>query len=131
MDKLIAVDPGLDTGIAVFEGSVLVLTSTVREGKDLIDLLAHHHGARVVGEKPPQQNAHQPEVTAAVVEIVNLECQMREMPVSWILPAQWKGTPQARLQEGEAEKCATQHELDAVGMGRFKLAMDARMEHSS
>lgn len=115
------IDPGEHTGVALFSDSLLVDTTTITDDEHLIRLLrdARDEDAGVIIEAAPAIPRHQPDATMHVHELVRAEAGS----IYYIQPSQWKGHPFATPRPEDIEKVSTQHERDAVAIGRWYLAM--------
>lgn len=117
---LISIDPGPSTGIAEFEGSDVVATTTTQEPHDLLRqrlrvLNREHPGLTVVCEQGPKIR-HYADACAEVEAIVRQEADA----IYWVRPSQWKPHPSAKLEEDDPIQ--TRHERDAVKLGRYFIA---------
>lgn len=117
----IIVDPGVQTGVAVFRRKVLVTSFTCdppfSELWRTISRFAKQPGTDVtlVVEEPPG-GGHQPETTDLYKQLELADCFT-------VRPTEWKGHPASRLLQGD--HAATKHERDAIGLGRFWLNTNA------
>ncbi len=112
--RILAIDPGVTTGIAFALNGKVVWTDTAIDPWDDLRNTLHIHtarGATVVCERGPTFERHHRDVLEQVERIVLEEAEN----VHWVVPGQWKGTPPSR---GAAIK-GTQHEKDAAGLARW------------
>lgn len=115
----IAIDPGVTTGVAVFDDDdLLVRTFACRDPYlELVQELTARHDATVILERPPTGKKHQPEATDRVIGLVT-----RYAPSSptLIAPAAWKSHPAGfRGRKRSEASQRTVHELDACGIGAY------------
>lgn len=114
---IISFDPGVTTGIAVLDedGTPLetyaVATNEVEEfAKWAVET---YPDADAIIESPPEWGGNMRPVTQGVEETLK-----RYFPDAvWAYPGQWKGHPATRPDSSLRGK--TQHEKDAVGLGRW------------
>lgn len=119
--ETLAFDPGVTTGVAVLAPTGDVLsTYALRSREDVkgmaIRLNDRHQGAAVVIEQGPLQGGNYRPL------IQGIEEDLREIfpDAAWVGPGEWKGHPSAR--PTHVMRGLTQHEKDAVGLGRFHQA---------
>lgn len=118
---VLAVDPGLNTGVALLTESDIVWAQTLRVPEEcgaLIAALRNYADTPCVCEEAPSLHAHEGHTYKHVLEIVN-----RHQNVTFLTPSQWKGHPSTRLSKADKETCWTKHEREAAGLGRRFLAM--------
>lgn len=118
MTLLVSIDPGLSTGVALFQNGQYLRSFTSYPPHDqLASLLGClRKDDEVVAEKGPTNHRRQ----AAACEPVERLVHEVVVPVSWVRPTQWKGTPSACLRT--SDKPGTKHEKDAIRIGRWHLA---------
>lgn len=120
---ILAFDPGVTTGIAVLENDGTVLetyAASLDEAEIIIPNLANaHEDPSVVIEAPPAMGGNYRPITQRIEELLR-----RHFPdARWTNPGQWKGTPASRT---PVEKKLTQHEKDAVHLGRWLKSVSRR-----
>lgn len=114
---ILAFDPGVSTGIAILQDDGSIVNTYVRSfdemSEEFIDGLARMYPkARTVAEQGPVTGNYRP-LTQTIEERLR-----RAFPsIEWVLPGQWKGHPAAK--PSQALPRMTQHEKDAVGLGRW------------
>jgi len=115
--SLIAIDPGMSAGIAMFdhrEFLVRVFTSK-HPHAPLREVLLANADVLVVCERAPRLRRRQPSTTefveALVARFANKRVDVR--------PTDWKGHPGARLMRPDYDAASTVHERDAVSIGRW------------
>lgn len=120
MQTVVAVDPGVTTGVAVlrsFKGQTRVERTFVSRypheglGEQLLNVNADY----IVAERGPSRR-RQPEACLIVEQILY---ELFPDRVEWVRPAEWKGHPRSALPPGVYPR--TLHERDACGMGLFAL----------
>lgn len=119
---LIVVDPGVSTGVAMFDDHGRAKSFTTRAPFDeLRNLIQAHADANVVAEDAPETHRHHSQPHATVAGILTSEGR----GVFWIRPTSWKRHPQARLSGRDFDEAATEHERDAIRLGRWYLFVTA------
>lgn len=119
--KVVAVDPGDVTGVAVFENGKLVYTisfpvSTEHTIAQLLDLIATVNPDSLIIEKPPQNNRNRK--LAAIYYGLELWANTVSVEIVTYFPGNWKPVMKKR---GRTEISST-HERDAADMGKYHLA---------
>jgi hypothetical protein len=107
---LLAIDPGIHTGVALFDdGSVIETYETTGEPYEVAALIAEETAHAVVIERGPPGRANE--------YMDELDGWLRAVfpNAHWLYPGEWKGTPRA-LQE--VTGVPSLHARDAVRMGR-------------
>lgn len=125
MLHVIAIDPGVNTGVVLLEDEYMMgqpMISVVLSVTDdapydflkalLIDML----NVDVVCEESPKRG-HQVEATQRVEELVRQHARR----LTWIRPSQWKGHPKASIEELDSDRLTTKHEQDAASLGAWFL----------
>lgn len=109
--KLIAIDPGITTGVALFENGALKRTLTLDENIELLESIEYDH---VVIEKPPSVAFGKFEST-----LRTLHAELRQIYPNavYVQPGTWKNSFWART----ALKFNTKHEKDAYCLGMYAL----------
>lgn len=114
MIQLVAIDPGLSTGVAVIHSDGTAVSFTTVAPHDELDRFLDKldENVNIVCEQGPrnrrQADACTP-VEARVKQLAN--------PIHWVRPTDWKPNPHARLEP--SDKPGTKHERDATRMGRW------------
>lgn len=124
---LLAIDPGVETGIALLSGEgTIVWTLTTRSPHSgLSNALNQYHDASVVIEEAPLRG-HYKHAFLEVRAIVEHNAANYERSLAWVLPSHWKGSPRSRLDPAAKAMCTTKHEREAVGLGRWYLSQRSR-----
>ena len=113
---LLAIDPGVETGVALLGEDGSIIWTVTAEGPDYPELtsaLGHYPDARLAMEDSPDTRHHQ-ETFVRVKTLVEADGR----PVAYVRPSQWKNHPAARVPEDLESK----HEREAVGIGRWHLS---------
>lgn len=113
--KILAIDPGVTTGVALVSPLGDVVRSETLQTSDLHILramLREHPDAAVLIEQGPQFERHNRPSIELVERVV--EEDGRE-DVAWISPSQWKNSPTNKRAVGVRSK----HVKDAVRMARW------------
>lgn len=116
--RLLAIDPGITTGIAVYnENGELELSITATKDKIMSNgflnkLVALSHPTVVILEQIPNRNTHQE--TAELYLYLSTWFRVAGYELQPIKPAQWKGLVQRVEIPG-------QHARDAASMGKWYL----------
>lgn len=117
MLSLIAIDPGLSTGVAQFgsKGELLSSFTSTPPNDRLRLFLQVVPDAVIVCEQGPSFSRRQQEACEPV------EALVRASPpdVHWIRPTTWKPSPAAKLLS--SDNPSTKHEKDAIRLGRWFL----------
>lgn len=115
---LVAIDPGLDTGVAIFHDDDSCISFTTRAPHDRLRTFLERldESTEVVCEKGPTNHRRQAAACAPV------EAQVSELPntIHWVRPTDWKPHPRAVLLP--SDEPGTKHERDVTRMGRWFLA---------
>lgn len=111
------IDPGHTTGIAIFkDGQLKHVLSSESPHEALADIV---RGQEVVCERGPVNRDHNAETCVEVETIVKREAD----DVHWVQPSEFKCHPAFRTQPSEGNR----HERDAIGLGRWFLAVRRRL----
>lgn len=116
---VLAVDPGVHTGVALLTADDVVWAETfMAPYEDLGSTLSYYSGTPCVCEEAPTVHKHEADTYDRVTSIV------KEHPdVTFLSPSQWKGHPSTRLSASDKAACRTKHEREAACLGRRFLAM--------
>ena len=110
---LLAIDPGITTGVALFDDeSVIETYETSGEPYEVVALIAQEPAHEVVIERGPASRSNE--------YMDELDGWLRSVfpDASWMYPGEWKGTPRAQQ---EVVGVPSHHARDAVRMGREYL----------
>lgn len=113
---LLAIDPGVETGVALLTEDGLIIWTVTAEGPDYPELtsaLKTYADAETVMEDAPDTRHHQ-DTFKRVKSLVEADGRA----VAFVRPSQWKSHPAARV----TEEFETKHEGEAVGIGRWHLS---------
>jgi len=123
--RIIAIDPGGQTGIATFHGKSHELIHTMSVDLDDLERILKSlepidlNDIFVVETPPPDHSSKNLEsairTIVAVLERVNL--------INWVMPGHWKPSPQGRLTHLDFP---TEHEKDAVRMGMYFIQLELK-----
>lgn len=121
MGALVVVDPGLSTGVAYFEGNLVVENFTTSaphtQLESYLRAIKEQNGTlEVLCEQGPTNHRRQADACVPVETIVKQEADV----IHWVRPSDWKGHPAATLRA--SDRPATRHERDVLRMGRWFLA---------
>lgn len=116
---LVSIDPGLSTGVAIFDNGKFVRSYTTHAPHDRLrlELQSLERPDEVACERGPSNHRRQAQACEPVEAIVAESCSV---DVVWIRPTEWKGTPDAILAPSDSP--SNKHERDATRMARWKLA---------
>ena len=112
---MLAIDPGMTTGVAVLNSSGEVILGTEMRGDPhlIVATLKEIQHEDVVVEEglPTRDNAY----------LDDLDAQLRETfpDATWVRPSEWKGTPRSHL--ALPRRIKSPHVKDAARMGREHL----------
>jgi hypothetical protein len=114
---ILAFDPGVSTGIAILEEDGSVVNTYVRSFDEMSDefitgLSNIYKDAAAVAEQGPLTGNYRP-----LTQTIEERLRKAFPKIEWVTPGQWKGHPAAR--SAQALPRLTQHERDAVGLGRW------------
>jgi hypothetical protein len=113
---LLAIDPGITTGVALldYDGSILESYEvTGDEAQAVVDLIAKEvHQAVVIEKGPPLVRIN------AFLEELDRLLHLTFPDAAWMYPGEWKGTPRSMV---EVTGVPSKHARDAVRMGREYL----------
>lgn len=110
---ILAIDPGVTTGVAYMENGVVLWTDVSVAPWTLLRLqVRRFRRGKVVAEKGPSFLRHHQEAINRVERILEEEAEN----VEWVLPAQWKNTPPVKAATFTGE---SQHEKDAEGIAHW------------
>ena len=125
----LAIDPGVSTGIVLFEGADLVLALTDVDPYPMTTKLCDIYGdtfdrqrVGVVCELGPERG-HQPEATKAVERLVTDHAPNAQ----WVRPSQWKGHPSNVGVHDHIMRLNTKHERDAAMIALWHISTHRRM----
>jgi hypothetical protein len=111
---LLAIDPGITTGVALLEydGSIIQTYEVTGEADDVVACVKQEACHAVVIEKGPLSRANE--------YLDQLDGLLRAAfpDATWLYPGEWKGTPRALA---EVKGVLSHHARDAVRMGREYL----------
>lgn len=125
--SVLAIDPGMNTGVSLVDGSGEVVRSFTCQSPFLPlreFLKGLDSNIEVVAERGTEFGGHGKALIQQVEEIVRTLCPQ----VSWVTPSQWKSSPQARR---GVPSGLTKHEGDATRMGRWFQSTRRSHEESS
>jgi hypothetical protein len=108
---LLAIDPGIHTGVALFDhdGTIIETYETTGEAYEVAELISKEPAHEVVIERGPQGRTNE--------YMDELDGWLRAVfpDAHWMYPGEWKGTPRAMQ---EVTGVPSHHARDAVRMGR-------------
>jgi hypothetical protein len=134
--NLLAIDPGLATGWAVFESNALTACGTIKPA--LWDSLSVPYGGLVIIEEPtiyPHSKTNPAHIMALQLKVGDLRGRFTRMGyvVELVQPRSWKGQVPKEIHAGrtlkklsaeERMRIPTKHThdtLDAVGLGLWRI----------
>lgn len=116
---ILSVDPGVSTGVALLmdDGSIdtTFVASSVEQLRGFIDGTFEKSPAEdlfVVVEEGPKLSGNYRSHIQEIEEVIKIYFPL----ITWVPPSQWKNHPGSF---SEGLKGLTQHEKDAVGLGRW------------
>jgi len=111
--RVLAIDPGVKTGIALLvDGRVAATSIACAPWDGLRNAIRLMDATDVVCESGPVFSRHHRAVLEEVERVVREEAE----DVQWVQPAQWKNTPASR---GENPTGISVHEKDACAIARW------------
>lgn len=124
---MLAIDPGMNTGVSLVDGSGEVVESFTCQSPflQLREFLKRlDPSVEVVAERGTEFGGHGKALIQQVEEIVRDLCSQ----VSWVSPSQWKSSPRARC---SVPAGLSKHEGDATRMARWFQSTRRSHEKSS
>lgn len=129
----VTVDPGTTTGVAHFRGSKLVQSFDAHQPHystltTLLNVLtSRSEQVDLIVEVPPAHGGHQMAACERVIDLVREHAG--DLAIIELRPSEWKGHPQAYALPSDEKPGMSQHQRDAIRMGRRHIAI--REQHAS
>lgn len=119
MGYVLAVDPGVNTGVVLLSTSAVAWAITCQAPfEELQSALRTYVDIPVVCERAPSVHRHEADTYDRVTTLVDTHPD-----VTYLTPSQWKGHPSSRLTSKDRQKLTTKHEKEAASLGRRFLAI--------